>query len=1082
MMIENIFSKKFVGYLLLLILMFSTFVMPASSRDGPSWWDEDWSSREEISVPIETSENAKHQPIDIRIEFDHNCWARNETENSIRVACWDGSKWEEIESQIYDLNFTDENHIKACSLVFLIPEIADGKEKYYVYYDDEEKPAPSYTDHVSIEDSHYYYEPISGLPVDIDYYKIMEDGYCVYGVGQKGSILGELFASQLMAKQKKDKKEFKIQNWDQGAYFASYYFDESGKEISTTESLVSKEIFVDGNLMVEFGIISRSSKEDLQTTSIYKYYYSPSEDKRICAHVKHEALKECRASGDLDGTYANMMTFKTRSGSVEELNIGEILPFIHLYGEDESVREYSIETDPESKEYEWLLSTTDDCDLGKKAWVSMDTGETGKAHSFIFASNENIVKAGVNEKDGIQIKCFEQERIDIPGLEADGANILCGRNSYEMGGSHNKIIPADFVAEFDAEFFTSEEGSYKGVEDEAEVYQSLIKQRPLHGGNVTGVVEKEGERTLTVFTHFSSSIPVLALVGLKVPITSVELYRNGTLISSGMSGRMALKGELPTDLKDLVKSLLKIVRENIDWENITLQTKVRFPKLMPGKYLVKVYRMSRNQTEYVGVKVVEVKENVTTHIWCTLEGKIKLTVSNQNGGGVKGAYGSLLKDGIVIADNTTDENGEMIIKAPCLHPYQFKVFFKEFMMHEEKTRLTPGLILPSQRKNLIFNLYNLELTVKDKLGVPPGVKINPSLTSEEMENSVRISSEGAAPGKYLFTNLPSARYKIQFQYKSFVTEKDHHVPNDGNAIALEFPAEFNAKINVFDSRGSLLKDAHVLITRKGKEFDDFTDEKGKTSFLLPPGGYAIKVYSNNKLIGEKKVEITGDKTTDVVTTKNPIFPLIVIGVAISIMIITALFTLFKKIHVGTFIKSIAILLAIMAIILPWWGLSGSATHSSIETSTKAFLIPPTMVTMTSSSTATDAELAVVPELFTQVMGLIPVLIAIGCLLIFMSMPLKKLNKKKISNLLLFLAVALMITGIAIFSFGMSELAKAGLGSFQGKENLSISIPGTMDYTTVPCSWGPSIGFYLCIVSIVAVLTVGILDILRKVPS
>jgi len=50
----------------------------------------------------------------------------------------------------------------------LIPEFAIGKEKYYVYYDDSEKNPSSYTDHISIEDSYYYFESISGISAEGD--------------------------------------------------------------------------------------------------------------------------------------------------------------------------------------------------------------------------------------------------------------------------------------------------------------------------------------------------------------------------------------------------------------------------------------------------------------------------------------------------------------------------------------------------------------------------------------------------------------------------------------------------------------------------------------------------------------------------------------------------------------------------------------------------------------------------------------------------------------------------------------------------------------------------------------------------
>jgi len=182
-------NKLVAAYLILILLVSSVLTISVSSEsDPPSFWNESWSYRQEIKIPVSTDNSyVKYQPIDIRTEFEKNCWAKNENEHSVRVCCWDGNIWHELESQIYHLNFTDADHIYSCGLVFLIPEIADGKERYFIYYDDNEKPSPNYIDHVSITDEYYYYEPISGISVEGDYYKITEDNYIIYVVGQNGS-------------------------------------------------------------------------------------------------------------------------------------------------------------------------------------------------------------------------------------------------------------------------------------------------------------------------------------------------------------------------------------------------------------------------------------------------------------------------------------------------------------------------------------------------------------------------------------------------------------------------------------------------------------------------------------------------------------------------------------------------------------------------------------------------------------------------------------------------------------------------------------------------------------------------------
>ena len=165
-------------------------IMSDPLPDELPWWDDEYNSRMQITLPINTSDaHAKFQPIDLHIDFKNPCWGKNENEHSIRVCVWDEDKWHELESQIYDLEKKDPLHIKKCGLVFLVPEIANGEERYFVYYDDSEKTSPNYADHVNVEDSYYYYEPIQGIALEGDYYKIKESGFIVYAVGQKGKII-----------------------------------------------------------------------------------------------------------------------------------------------------------------------------------------------------------------------------------------------------------------------------------------------------------------------------------------------------------------------------------------------------------------------------------------------------------------------------------------------------------------------------------------------------------------------------------------------------------------------------------------------------------------------------------------------------------------------------------------------------------------------------------------------------------------------------------------------------------------------------------------------------------------------------
>ena len=137
------------------LVTFQTFYLGVNnSGANETYWDDQWSYMQEVIVPFDTSiRAAEFQPIDIFVQFENPCWVNNEDEYSIRVICEKESESLELESQIYNLEFSDNEHISACNLVFLLPENMNGQERYLIYYDDSAKPNPEYQDHVSIGES-----------------------------------------------------------------------------------------------------------------------------------------------------------------------------------------------------------------------------------------------------------------------------------------------------------------------------------------------------------------------------------------------------------------------------------------------------------------------------------------------------------------------------------------------------------------------------------------------------------------------------------------------------------------------------------------------------------------------------------------------------------------------------------------------------------------------------------------------------------------------------------------------------------------------------------------------------------------
>ena len=1069
----SLMKKRSTFYSLLLIAVLLILV-PVNLSYEILWWNDDWSHRQEIYIPIDTnSDIAKYQPIDTRIEFDESCWAKNENKHSVRICCLNGNNWNELDSQIYNLEYIDKSHIKSCSIVFLIPGSATGDERYYVYYDDSEKPNLDYDDYVDVEESFYRYEPISGYSLESHYYKIIDEGYIIYTVAQEGQVIG-YNTSQHVTKMNDKVTEVKPKN---GNLFASfdfkYYFGEGlfGYS-STSQHLVSKEILVDGNLMVEVGIVSTSNRGDLQTTATYKYYHCPTSNTRIHTHVKHEMLREIKVYPEVntDGIYASLQCGGVQSVSIEDLNFGQILPYIHVFNERDSISKFSLDTDPEYIPEDpdiRVLSIEDDVDLGKNAWISFDEGDAGISHSVILSSN-SVVKSGNDERDGIQVNAFEMDYPHLLGLENNLATIQIGRNSYENGGIHDLVIPEDFIVEFDAEFFSSNTGGFNIVQHEAEIFQELAKIKPPSNDDFIDDSNKTEKHELSVFIHLSQSIPMgsgfSALLGLDFSYINVELYKNDKFTYSGTAVRLPMKpiSELdePTPLKKISTILF-----SFDWRNFSFFKKICFSDLESGKYTIKIYRENPffgKQRKYIGFTALELNDDTKTHVYCGIEGALYIYASDQNDEDVKNIEVILLKNGNIVAKNQTGEKGNTLIKAPCSisENYDVKILYNGFMVHNGTIRLGYFTNIIPKKESVSIERYNLKINVFDIWNMPLEVDVNPVFTSKEMYESTLISGEKLSLNCYTFSNLTPSLYKINLKYKSYSLEKDINLDSDME-FDLDFPAEFKIKVRILDSRGLPLEDAKIIISRNIKQLETKTKDS-KMMLSLPPGFYHVKIYGENKLIGSREIDVFGERNFDFITISEPFFPALIIIITIILVAISAVFSYVKKDKMY-FLLILPISLVIVAVVSPWWVLFGSSFQ--LETSTHMFLLPLELVTVTTISDVISGELASLPDIFREYVGLIPIFSVLGCSSITAGMIFKAFNYQSFYILSLVFASLSFVGSILTFFIGMSMLAEVGVGDLMGKGILDVSIPGKDIVPSVSCSWGPSLGFYLYVISI-----------------
>ena len=1031
---------------------------------------EDLAFKQEITIPIDTNlPEAKYQPIDIRIKFTEQCYAKDVNDHSIRIGMEKGSEITELESQIYNLEKTDDIHISSCDIVFLIPEIADGTEKYFVFYDSAQTDSPNYEKYVFIDDSHYFYEPIPGQKIDIDYFGIKEKDNYIYAIVQKGELLGNPIAQSII-KFKPGSKEVETYNIEQLCVFDMRYgiFAQPDYIGSSWATSVKKTVIVEGNLMIRIRMECTSPKDDILTDNIYTYYHSPVDTKRIFVDVYHEVLEDITVEEPslLDGSYGGITSIKSRSSTIEKMNVGEILPEIYVFTESGNIDEFPVPQNPSTIEREVVIGTKDDIDLGKNAWISLSDSSTKIAHGIILNSNTNLN----SDEDGVQVKAWVKENVKLPGLEADTSSLYISRNSYE-NNNHNPNLKKGFNVNFKAEFVTYANQGFESIDKESVVFQKLEGIRPILRENITEEEKEETQRfSLSTYVHIAPSIVLGSLLsaatGKKFPYIYAELYKNNSFKSSGSVSRLAL-GSMDFDLEG--KSFfekIKTVFGIFDIKNSSFFKKIVFPDLEPGIYVIKIFRENTifgDESKFIGYGIVDVSDNTSVRIFCSSQGSCNFNVFDQDEKGVEGVKFYLLHDDVIIADGISDINGSAVLKAPTSirTSYTLRVLYKGFLIDEQEVRL--GLI--NHFKNYVdkynVNLYDLNIRLIDKWNQIPEVEVNLAITSKDMFEPMTISAKKESFDKYVFDNLIGEDYVLNLKYKSFELKENIKVEGD-KTIELVLPAEYTVSLNVMNNIGMNIDSATIVISRNNKDIKVDIDKNKKSVFTVPPGAYNLKIIVDDETVAMQELEIRSDKTLDILTKQGSFIHTFVFLIAIFSVVGIFVFMFLKR-KINLCLKLLVVVLLFVSIFQPWWILTGG--ENDIQTSTINMLYPPKMITLTSSSNVIGGSVSAINDDFTTVMVLLSGLILFSIILILLSLFIKeRFNKSR--KAAFFTVILILIVCIGLFYYAMSMVTNIGVGGFMGSGDISVSIPGRIQSVNLVCNWGPGIGFILVVVSLI----------------
>jgi hypothetical protein len=266
-----------------------------------------------------------------------------------------------------------------------------------------------------------------------------------------------------------------------------------------------------------------------------------------------------------------------------------------------------------------------------------------------------------------------------------------------------------------------------------------------------------------------------------------------------------------------------------------------------------------------------------------------------------------------------------------------------------------------------------------------------------------------------------------------------------------------------NSYGGILEDGRVLLKRESKKISEYIQKDGIVDIITPPGSYVLSIELDNEEISKQNIEIKGDKNVNIITSKDSSLHNIFTYFGIIVIFLSVVLILWKK-NMIVGLKLITVGLIILAILQPWWILSGE--DGLISTSTSTYLIPSKIITTTSTQSIFGGEISLVPEEFTMILELISLILIFSVVIIFLQIFIHK-RFRKINFILTFLSTIFLLISFILFYIAMSEVTKVGVGSFSGEGILSISIPGLQDNVNINCNWGFGMGLYVIILSIVA---------------
>ena len=134
-------------------------------------------------------------------------------------------------------------------------------------------------------------------------------------------------------------------------------------------------------------------------------------------------------------------------------------------------------------------------------------------------------------------------------------------------------------------------------------------------------------------------------------------------------------------------------------------------------------------------------------------------------------------------------------------------------------------------------------------------------------------------------------------------------------------------------------------------------------------------------------------------------------------------------------------LIVFSLIQPWWVLNASTNDGSADKNSEMFLIPQVMVEKVDYDGTTQLELATIPEIFTDFLGLLLLITSVGFVLLGISFLPNLIYKRRFYKILISMSILFLILVSVAYYYGMLQITEISLGKIQGKgvEDREISL-------------------------------------------